>query len=104
MGLCCTKHMDRILLFGTNLRRAPVVWRERVALSRVKLPTALRALCTRLPEVAILSTCNRLEIYAVAENLAADGWMQNDYLAVARSLFGLLPREDSTATRSNISA
>ncbi len=62
-----------LLLFGTNHRRAEVAWRERVALARVDLPTAMRALRIRLPEVAILSICNRLEIYAMAENLAADG-------------------------------
>ncbi len=60
--------MEEILVVGTNHRHAPVGWRERIAFARAEMPAALRALHALLPEVAVLSTCNRLEVYAAAEN------------------------------------
>ena len=42
--------------------------RERLALVPEELPVALKALGRVAPEAAILSTCNRTELYAVAED------------------------------------
>ncbi len=74
-----------ILLIGLNHRTAPVELREQYALTGCGTPMALQEIKTQLhrkqpdgarsnlSEVVILSTCNRLEIYAVAAN-AEIGW------------------------------
>ena len=59
-----------ILVLGINHQTAPVSLRERVAFSGDAIPAALGAL-RALPsvhEVALLSTCNRTELYAVADD------------------------------------
>ncbi len=55
-----------IVLVGMNYRSAPVEIRERLAFRREQLADALATLRGRvgLHEAAILSTCNRIEIYA----------------------------------------
>jgi glutamyl-tRNA reductase len=53
-----------LVLVGTSHHHAPVELRERVALD----PTRAAALAERLGEAVCLSTCNRTEIYLVAEN------------------------------------
>ena len=54
-----------IVTLGFNHVTAPVELRERVAFPPQQLPDALRDLRADLdvPEVAILSTCNRTEVY-----------------------------------------
>ena len=67
-------------VFGLNHRTAPVELRERLAFDAENLPSALAALKS-LPgvrEAAIVSTCNRTEIYALAED---DGTSLQDWLA-----------------------
>ena len=68
-----------LLAIGINHQTAPVELRERVAFADHALPAALGAL-RELPsvrEVVLLSTCNRTELYAVAEDdgRALDAWM-----------------------------
>ena len=60
----------RILTLGLNHRTAPVEIRERLAFSENDQPSALTRLVRdyELSEAAILSTCNRSELY-----IAADG-------------------------------
>lgn len=55
-----------IVVVGTNHTAAPVELRERLAFAREQVPVALAALRSEhgLTEAAILSTCNRVEIYA----------------------------------------
>ncbi len=57
-----------ILATGVNHRTAPVEVRERLAFRDHNLPDALCELRSRSPvtEVAILSTCNRAELYTVS--------------------------------------
>ena len=65
---------------GLNHQTAPVCLRERLAFDAESLPAALAAL-KALPgvsEAAIVSTCNRTEIYALAED---DGTALQDWLA-----------------------
>jgi glutamyl-tRNA reductase len=59
-----------VLALGFNHVTAPIELRERVAFPTHQLPDALRALreSLRLEEVAILSTCNRTELYCWAPN------------------------------------
>lgn len=57
-------------VLGLNHQTAPVDLRERVAFDAAALPAALASL-RALPEVseaAVLSTCNRTELYAIAED------------------------------------
>lgn len=65
-------------VLGLNHQTAPVGLRERVAFDAAALPAALSSL-RALPEVseaAVLSTCNRTELYAIAENGRALGeWL-----------------------------
>ena len=65
---------------GVNHQTAPVSLRERLAFDAAALPDALAALRAMpgVQEAAILSTCNRTEIYAIAEG---DGTVLRDWLA-----------------------
>lgn len=58
-----------LLAFGINHTTAPLALRERVAFAPEQLPQAMQEACAHagLSEVAILSTCNRTEIYAASE-------------------------------------
>ncbi len=60
--------MDLVVV-GINHKTAPVALRERIAITPENMGAALHDLKTAegLEEVAILSTCNRTEIYAVKE-------------------------------------
>ena len=62
-----------VLLLGLNHTVAPVEVRERLAAPSRRLPEMLAMLraAPGIGEVAILSTCNRFEICAVIEDVAA---------------------------------
>ncbi len=69
-----------LFVLGINHQTAPVALRERVAFGDDAVPGALSAL-RALPgvhEVALLSTCNRTELYAEADG---DGQVLTDWLA-----------------------
>jgi glutamyl-tRNA reductase len=59
-----------LLAFGINHTTAPLALRERVAFAPENLQGAMQEACAHagLTEVAILSTCNRTEIYAASES------------------------------------
>lgn len=69
-----------LFVLGINHQTAPVSLRERVAFSADTVPAALDALraLPQVSEVALLSTCNRTELYAVADD---DGQALADWLA-----------------------
>ena len=59
-----------ILAYGLNFRTAPIDLRERIAFPAEALVRALKDLTRALPsvgEAAILSTCNRTELYCATE-------------------------------------
>lgn len=58
-----------IVVMGINHRSAPLDVIERVSISDVALPKALHGLVARdnVRETVVLSTCNRTEVYVVAE-------------------------------------
>lgn len=60
----------KLLVLGINHQTAPVSLRERVSFPAAALPQALEELRALTPvrEAAVLSTCNRTEVYAVAED------------------------------------
>lgn len=69
-----------LLILGINHKTAPLDVREKVAFTSEQLHTALRDLKNRsgAEEVAILSTCNRTEIYCHLENpknLCVSTWL-----------------------------
>lgn len=67
-----------ILLLGLNHRTAPVSVRERLAFQEARVPAVLHTLReTGLAEEAVvLSTCNRVEIYAVSPLPAAQAFAE----------------------------
>lgn len=78
-GRPLSNFMDLVVV-GINHRTAPVALRERIAITPEKMGDALHELKTAegLEEVAILSTCNRTEIYAVKDpdkDVGIDGWL-----------------------------
>ncbi len=78
-----------IVEIGLSHQTAPVEIREQLALSEAAVPEALRVLCSDngdghqgyASEGAILSTCNRLEVYAVVERAVRLGEDLCEYLA-----------------------
>jgi glutamyl-tRNA reductase len=59
----------RLFAIGVNHRTAPIELRERVDFAREGLEAALAGLAARnaVREMAVLSTCNRAEVYAAAD-------------------------------------
>lgn len=79
-----------LLAFGINHKTAPVRIRERVAFTPERLPNALQDLTAHnaISEAAILSTCNRTELYCGLDNsdpAEVLGWF--------REFHGLKPAE-----------
>ncbi len=56
----------KILVIGLSHHSSPVTVRERFAFAEARIPAALESLCGTgaVEEAVILSTCNRVEIYA----------------------------------------
>ncbi|WP_334079076.1 glutamyl-tRNA reductase [Microbulbifer sp. M83] len=73
-----------ILALGINHDSAPIEVRERVAFAPEMMPAALEEARAALdcPELAILSTCNRTEIYADTDPDRLLGWLA-EYHGVA---------------------
>src|SRR5688572_17799925 len=62
-----------IVVVGVNHRTAPIELLERLAISEEELPKALHQLDTyeHILEGVVLSTCNRVEVYAVVTKFHA---------------------------------
>ncbi len=72
----------RLITYGLNHKTAPVELRESVAFPDVALPAALNDLMAlpSISEAAVLSTCNRTEIYACVSDEASpdvEAWLQS---------------------------
>ncbi|KAL1310243.1 hypothetical protein HN51_052886 [Arachis hypogaea] len=63
-----TKERSSIVVIGLSVHTAPVEMREKLAIPEAEWPRAITELCSlnHIEEAAILSTCNRMEIYVVA--------------------------------------
>ena len=63
--------MNQIVSIGTSHHVAPIEFREKLAFSESQLTESLRQLreSYQIHEAVILSTCNRVEIYAVASSV-----------------------------------
>jgi glutamyl-tRNA reductase len=78
-----------LLILSLNHRTAPVAVRERLAFADDEIPEALRRLKSASPsirEVALLSTCNRVEVVAATEDLAAAAGQATRFLAADRNV------------------
>lgn len=56
------------MVIGLNVHTAPVEIREKLNIPEIQWPQAIGELCSlnHIEEAAVLSTCNRIEIYVVA--------------------------------------
>ena len=94
-----------LLAIGLNHQTAPLALRERVAMDAGQLPEALAGLCAvpGVEEAALLSTCNRTEIYvqvAEGQEQAVSHWLARHHGLPAESLQDYLYRHtDSEAVR-----
>lgn len=72
-----------LLVVGLNHRTAPVSVLERLAISQEDLPKALHQLSTyeHILEGAVLSTCNRTEVYAMASKFHGGAQDLRNFLA-----------------------
>ncbi|ONK71595.1 uncharacterized protein A4U43_C04F10310 [Asparagus officinalis] len=62
------KERSSIAVIGLSVHTAPVEMREKLAVPEAQWPRAISELCNlnHIEEAAVLSTCNRMEIYVVA--------------------------------------
>jgi len=77
----------RLFAFGINHHTAPLTVREQVVFQNERVTQALRDLVRRRPvkEAAILSTCNRTEVYCNTEEpTTAVEWLADDALCIKR--------------------
>ncbi|CAI5498861.1 unnamed protein product [Closterium sp. Naga37s-1] len=65
-----TSEKSSILVIGLSVHTAPVELREKLAVPEHEWPRAIHELsaCPHIEEAAVLSTCNRMEIYVVARS------------------------------------
>jgi len=78
-----------LLILSLNHRTAPVAVRERLAFADGEIPQALRRLKSASPsihEVALLSTCNRVEVVAATEDPAGAADQVTRFLAADRDV------------------
>ncbi|XP_071716841.1 glutamyl-tRNA reductase 2-like [Rutidosis leptorrhynchoides] len=63
-----TKERSCVMVIGLNFHTASVDIREKLSIPEAQLPQAISELCSlnHIEEAAVLSTCNRMEIYVVA--------------------------------------
>ncbi|CAA7031075.1 unnamed protein product [Microthlaspi erraticum] len=63
-----TKERSSIVMIGLSIHTAPVEMREKLAIPEAEWPRAIAELCglNHIEEAAVLSTCNRMEIYVLA--------------------------------------
>jgi glutamyl-tRNA reductase len=62
------EHKNSIIAIGLTVHNAPVELREKLAVPEAEWPRAIAELCQfpHIEEAAVLSTCNRMELYVVA--------------------------------------
>ncbi|XP_047306639.1 glutamyl-tRNA reductase 1, chloroplastic-like [Impatiens glandulifera] len=63
-----TKEKSSIIVIGLSIHTSPVEMREKLAIPEEEWPRAIGELCSlnHIEEAAVLSTCNRMEIYVMA--------------------------------------
>lgn len=71
----------QILTVGLNHKTAPIEVREKVALATGQLSTAMFSLFEYVPQGIILSTCNRTEVYALADARCSEKGIVETFLS-----------------------
>ncbi|CAN8305702.1 unnamed protein product [Cochlearia groenlandica] len=63
-----TKERSSIVVIGLSIHTSPVEMREKLAIPEAEWPRAIKELCglNHIEQAAVLSTCNRMEIYVLA--------------------------------------
>jgi len=81
-----------VVVIGVNHRTSPLALLERVTISGAQMVKALHDICGRpnVSEAVVLSTCNRIEVYAVAERFHG---AYADIRDVLCAFSGLAPEE-----------
>lgn len=76
-----------LIVAGTNHRYSPIAIREKLSFSQKKIPAALMALVAypKIKAGVILSTCNRVELYADTEEIATGIKTLKGFLAVGQA-------------------
>jgi len=93
------KERSSIAVIGLSVHTAPVEMREKLAVAEELWPRAIQELTSlnHIEEAAVLSTCNRMEIYVVALSWNRGireviDWMSKvsliNYICSVRNLFG----------------
>jgi len=80
---------DNFFIVGVNHRTAPVAVRERLAYADHEIPAALGRLRQEIPainEVALLSTCNRVELIGLTQSAPGSGIETSQFLAQDRAV------------------
>ncbi len=77
------EHLMYTIVVGVNHRTAPVEIREKLSFVEAELPRAMQALQKEksILENVIISTCNRTEIYAVADQIHTGRYYVKRFLA-----------------------
>lgn len=91
-----------LIALGLNHQTAPLAFRERVAIDAGQLPAALAALraVDGVEEAALLSTCNRTEVYArvaAGKQAAVARWLADHHQLAPDALAGYLYQHDGDA-------
>ena len=99
----------QIVCYGYNHETASVASREKVTFTQARLADALRQLhlLEGIGETVILSTCNRMEIYAVADSAHSTSsvvqqlrqWLQSHFDLSAEDLKAFYQRETMATAR-----
>src|SRR6266704_1826399 len=75
----------QIVLVGVDHLSAPIALRERLVCSQRQIPQVLQAIRNVAQECVLLSTCNRMEIYAVFSEI------EEGHIHLLRILSGVAP-------------
>jgi glutamyl-tRNA reductase len=97
--------LDDVLVVGINFRSAPVELREELSVAPANVPTVLGCLAKELPgvELALLSTCNRTELYAAAPGVGGcEAALRHALASCAASVSGTV--EEHLHARSGMAA
>ena len=91
-----------IVVVGLSHKDTPVEIRERLSFSREDLVSALKELkgCSHIKECVLLSTCNRVEVYAAVANTHGGANDIRDFLASCHCLDGV-NLDDYLSTKSS---
>ncbi|MBI4342903.1 MAG: glutamyl-tRNA reductase [Candidatus Omnitrophica bacterium] len=81
-GVGVQRMISQLLVVGLSHQTAPLALRERLAIPARQLPEALASVraCAAVSEAAILSTCNRVELYVAAREHASTHEGLRDFL------------------------